>query len=583
MEALRGLAKKIDTRAPFRHRQFTGELRLPARRTKLGHQTLPWFLLCGMLSGWLWGQETGAPVSVDGKEILRVYGTVGPFSAAERAEEIQRRITRLAEKKVSDRITFRSMPAENATAIFSGTSMVMAVTVAEAEAAGIGREELAKKYADAIQGAIETYRRQHTWRSFMRALGKSVIVWALLFAAVWALGKSVHWLDRRLREVAARRSDAVGTRQSGRLMYSRASQVAVFVLRTTALMAFLFAFSFVLSYTLTLFPQTAGVSTTLLGYLINTFASVGLAVVRYLPSGGFVVIVCVCTYYALKVLKFLARAIEAGDLGLAAIHPDMARPTYLIIRLVIVLFAFVVVFPYLPGGKSDAFKGVSIFLGLLLSLGSSSAVSNVLAGLVLTYMRAFHVGDRVRIVDTTGDVIERTLLVTRVRTIKNVEVVIPNGAILSNQVLNYSAMARSSGLILNSTVTIGYNAPWRTVHELLVRAALSTDGILTHPQPFVLQTSLNDFHVSYELNAYTDRPNEIQNIYSRLHEAIQDSFNRGGIEIMSPSFYALRDGNTVTIPADHLEATYRAPAFRVQSVGDAKPSRERQDVSAMER
>jgi small-conductance mechanosensitive channel len=233
---------------------------------------------------------------------------------------------------------------------------------------------------------------------------------------------------------------------------------------------------------------------------------------------------------------------------------------------VAVVFAMVVVFPYLPGGQSEAFKGVSIFLGVLLSLGSSSAVSNVLAGLVLTYMRPFHTGDRVKIADCAGDVLEKTLLVTRIRTIKNVEVVIPNAAILGTQILNYSALARSRGLILNTTVTIGYDAPWRTVHNLLIRAALRTEGVLTDPMPFVLETSLNDFHISYELNSYTDRANEMQDIYSRLHAAIQDSFNEAGVEIMSPTFYALRDGNSVTIPADHRPVDYETPAFRIKTV-----------------
>ena len=183
-----------------------------------------------------------------------------------------------------------------------------------------------------------------------------------------------------------------------------------------------------------------------------------------------------------KGLKFLAQAIEHGELSVTGMSPEMAKPTYQLARILVILFALVVTFPYLPGGKSDAFKGVSIFVGLLLSLGSSSAVSNALAGLVFTYMRPFHAGDRVKIADTIGDVLERALLVTRLRTIKNVEVVIPNSAILSNQILNYSALARTRGLILNTTVTIGYDAPWRKVHELLIRAALNTDGILPDPR-----------------------------------------------------------------------------------------------------
>jgi small-conductance mechanosensitive channel len=235
-----------------------------------------------------------------------------------------------------------------------------------------------------------------------------------------------------------------------------------------------------------------------------------------------------------------------------------------------VIFALVVAFPYLPGGKSDAFKGVSIFIGVLLSLGSGSAMGNIVSGVVLTYMRPFRVGDRVQIADTIGDIIDKSLLVTRLRTIKNVEVTIPNSAILNGQVINYSAMAQTPGLILHTTVTIGYDAPWRTVHELMSSAALATEGILSEPRPFVLQTALNDFNVSYEINAYTHRPNEMTRLYSALHANIQEKFNAAGVEIMSPNYLALRDGNTVTLPEDQRPTGYRVPSFRVDSAPNSK-------------
>ena len=420
------------------------------------------------------------------------------------------------------------------------------------------------QYAAAIQKAIEDYRARHSWISFLLAVVKTLIAWTLYWATAWALWKVIRWLNARSEEWVARKVAELEARGIHLRVWERVRLILITIVKIAFAIFLLFEFSFAISFTFGLFPQTAGISTTLLDYLRSVFGGVGMAILRYLPSGGFVVIVCVVTHYLLKLLKFLAQAIEHGDLPVKGLHPEMAKPTYQLVRLAVVLFALVVAFPYLPGGQSDAFKGVSIFLGLVLSLGSSSAVSNVLAGLVLTYMRAFRPGDRVKIVDTTGDVLERTLLVTRVRTIKNIEVVIPNGAILGNPILNYSAMARTRGLILNTTVTIGYDAPWRTVHDLLIRAALGTDGVLADPPPFVLETSLNDFHISYELNAYTDRPNDIQNTYSGLHEAIQDSFNKAGVEIMSPTFYALRDGNTVTIPESHRPADYEAPSFRLR-------------------
>jgi small-conductance mechanosensitive channel len=181
-------------------------------------------------------------------------------------------------------------------------------------------------------------------------------------------------------------------------------------------------------------------------------------------------------------------------------------------------------------------------------------------------MRAFRIGDRVRISDTVGDVIEKTLLVTRVRTIKNEDITIPNSMILNSHIVNYSAVIDQSGLILHTGVTIGYDAPWRKVHELLIHAALNTKYILKEPAPFVLQTSLNDFYVSYEINAYTDMPSKMAVIYSELHQNIQDSFNAGGVEIMSPHYSSLRDGNTTTIPEENLPKTYTPPAFRISQV-----------------
>jgi small-conductance mechanosensitive channel len=515
--------------------------------------------LCFLLRG----QESGVPVIIDGLEVVRVYGSVGSFNAGDRAPEIKRRIIALANKEFAGQITTRPIPSENATAVMAGSVIIMAATEVDAQAAGVPRDELARRYATAIQRAIENYRVRHTWTAYLWAVVKTLLAWVLFAISAWALWKALRWLGGRLER---RFSREAAERGASRLLLERGSQILLTVLKFIVVLTLLSEFSFVLSYTFGLFPQTAGISTTLLDYLGQTFGRVGTAIVDYLPSGGFVVVAVLVTHYILKALKFLEHAIERGDLSVKGMLPEMAKPTSQLMRVVVILFTLIVTFPYLPGGNSDAFKGVSIFLGLLLSLGSSSAVSNVLAGLVLTYMRPFRAGDRVRIADTVGDVLEKTLLVTRVHTIKNVEVVIPNSAILGNQILNYSALARTRGLILNTTVTIGYDTPWRTVHELLIRAALRTDGILPDPPPFVLETSLNDFHISYELNAYTDRANEIQNIYSHLHESIQDSFNQAGVEIMSPTFYALRDGNTVTIPESQRPPGYDAPSFRVKAV-----------------
>jgi len=221
--------------------------------------------------------------------------------------------------------------------------------------------------------------------------------------------------------------------------------------------------------------------------------------------------------------------------------------------------------PHIPGSDSDIFKGVSVFIGIIFSLGSSSAISNAVAGLVITYMRPFKVGDRIKIGELSGDVLEKTLLVTRIRTIKNENITIPNSTILAGHTINYTTSAKETGLILHTGVTIGYDVPWKQVHELLIKAALATNGIMQdeNHKPFVFQTSLDDFYVAYQINAFTDQSNRMAGIYSYLHQNIQDFFNEGGVEIMSPHYRAARDGNMTSIPANYLSKDYQIPSFNV--------------------
>jgi small-conductance mechanosensitive channel len=238
-------------------------------------------------------------------------------------------------------------------------------------------------------------------------------------------------------------------------------------------------------------------------------------------------------------------------------------PTAKLVRLLIIVLALIIAFPYLPGSHSPAFQGISLFVGVLFSLGSSSTISNVINGVILTYMRAFQVGDRVKIADTIGDVCEKNLLVTRVQTIRNEVVTIPNSQIMAAQILNYSVMAREKRLILFTTVTIGYESPWQEVHRLLLAAAGATEGVELDPPPFVWQRSLHDYNVAYELNVYTGDARRMFDVYSALHANIQNEFNRAGVEIMSPAYHAIRDGNTATIPVRHRSPDYEAPGFRI--------------------
>jgi small-conductance mechanosensitive channel len=337
-----------------------------------------------------------------------------------------------------------------------------------------------------------------------------------------------------------------------------------FVATVAWLIALLLVY-FYLEFTLSLFPWTRGIADSMVqtsrGAVIGALTSLA----GYLPSLLNIIVIVFIARLALKILRRLFEQVQAQRINLPNFYPEWALPTYSLVRFFLLAVSAVMIFPYLPGSGSEGFKGVSVFVGLLISLGAASAIANLIAGIVITYMRPFKVGDRVKIADAVGDVMSKDLFVVRVRTTKNVDITIPNSLVLANHIINYSSSADSAGLVLHTTVTIGYDVPWQQVEQLLLAAARKVEGILAEPEPYVLQTSLDDFFVSYELNAYTNRPNEMARLYSRLHTEIQNSFNEAGVEIMSPYYAAVRDGNRAALPDEHLPKDYRTPGFNVFS------------------
>ena len=321
------------------------------------------------------------------------------------------------------------------------------------------------------------------------------------------------------------------------------------------------------------FPFTRDIVLALFDQLMVILSKIWESFVGYIPNILALIVILTVARFTLKLLRALSDGIKQERIKIMGLHPDLIEPTYQLLRFLVFAFAIVAAYPYIPGSDSPVFRGLSIFAGFLLSLGSTSLVSNVVSGVVLTYTRGLKIGDRVEISSTEGDVIDRNLLVTRIRTIKNVIITIPNSMVLNSHMINYSASAKERGLILNTKVTIGYDVPWRYVHQLLINAALSTHGVLTKPSPFVFQTSLDDSYVSYELNAYTKDPEIMASIYSELHQNIQDKFSEAQIEILSPSYASFRDGNPATIPMEHLHFDYFSKAFKTKTPEDTLPIR----------
>jgi small-conductance mechanosensitive channel len=305
------------------------------------------------------------------------------------------------------------------------------------------------------------------------------------------------------------------------------------LLRVFAVLALLF---FYLDYVLSLFPGSRQIASGMLGYVTDPLNAMGTAFVNYLPSLLFLVVLVLVTKLVLGALRLGASSIEHGLIVLPGFHAEWVMPTYRLVYLAVIGLALVVAFPYIPGSSSPAFQGLSIFAGVLFSLGSTSFIGNIMAGYALIYWRALRVGDVVQIDDTIGVVSETRLMVTHLRTVKNVEVVIPNATIMTGKIKNFTSLAKQSGLILHTAVGIGYETPWRQVEAMLLIAAERTKGVLHEPKPFVLQRALGDFAVTYEINAYTDDPRNMLVAYHELHRNILDLFNEYGVQIMTPAY-----------------------------------------------
>ncbi|MEP6778588.1 MAG: mechanosensitive ion channel family protein [Gemmatimonadaceae bacterium] len=504
------------------------------------------------------GQTAAVIIRYD--TVLIVPGRFGSFSAADRASALVARIAKYS-GKASDSV--KLVATETSTDLVIGETVMMTVTDADAAALGEPRETVAKAFAASISRELRTVSKSATLRTVAVGAAYTLLTTLALLLLFALLRRAFKRIDVALR---AWRTRMPAVRFQKLELLSAAALIdalrsVVRFLRAAIVVVLLY---FYLLIVLSLFPWTRPYSGQILGYVTSPLRQVGSAFLEYLPNIFFIAVIVVVARYVLKAIHIFFDAVERGHVSLGGFEPEWADPTYKIVRFLVMAFGVVVLFPYLPGGQSEAFKGVSLFFGVLFSLGSSSAISNVVAGVVLTYTRAFNIGDRISIGDTTGDVVTKTLLVTRIRTIKNVDITIPNAMVLSSHIKNFSAMAKSDGLILHTTITIGYDAPWKQVHDLMLNAAKATAGIIASPEPFVLQTSLDDFYVSYEINAYTDQPSVMARTYGLLHANIQDKFNEAGVEIMSPHYSTLRDGNQTTIPTDYLSKNYQAPPFVVR-------------------
>ena len=495
----------------------------------------------------------GSPVMVDGDTLFYLYTKKGGQSAMQRAQETGE-LMELIGKKIN--LDPNRVYIEN-TDIFSDimydTEVLVSFTDADAMWEGISRDSLVASRKQIVVDKFRQMKRQYgIWRTV-----KSVLYCLLVLVAQFFLYRLTCWgfakietriralKDTKLKSIKIQAYEILDTDQQVSLLVVASKVVKWVVVLLQLLISLPIIFG--------IFPSTKGFALQLLDYFLIPVKKIVFGIIGYIPNLISILVIWYATRWLVRLARYVAGEIEKGDLKIKNFFPEWAMPTFHIVRILLYTFMIAMVYNYLPGSDSGVFQGISVFIGLIISLGSSTLIANLMAGLVITFMRPFRLGDRIKLNDTVGDIIEKTPLVTRVKTPKNEIVTVPNSFVMSSMTTNYSSSAQEYGLIIHTDVTFGYEVPWQQVHQLMIPAALATQHIEAEPRPFVLQTKLDDWYVVYQINAYTRHPEYMAGIYSQLHGNIQDIFHAAGIEVMSPHFMGVRPNDQPVMPEECLK------------------------------
>ena len=508
-----------------------------------------------------------AALVLSNQRVVIFRAPLGASSPAERAQRAAERIVRLAEQHTLDTVTTQRIPEGMLVSI--GDTGIFVITPADVDSsAGATLEGTADAAAQGLRVVLAAEIEQRSLLQILRSVLLALVATAIFVVAVRALVLIRRWSLRRLPDpnVAALPSMKV----RGFTILS-AHQLLLFLRRFVDLLAWvagLFVAYVWLAYVLTRFAYSRPWGEALGEYLLVTITGFALSALRAIPDLFVVVLIVIVTRWIARIVDAFFQAVEKGDVDVPWIHIETANPTRRIVVALLWLFAIVVAYEYLPGSDSDVFKGVSVFAGLIITLGSTGIVNQGMSGLVLMYSRALKPGDYVRVGDNEGVVTSLGMLSTKLRTNKREELTLPNAVVVTTTIKNYSRLCADQGVIVHTSVTIGYDTPWRQVHALLCMAAGRTSGLLPSPPPFVHQTALSDFYVEYQLNAYLAVPERRLSVLSELHGHIVDCFNEYGVQIMSPNYEGDPDTPKL-VPPGHF---YAEPARPNADDGDRRTS-----------
>jgi small-conductance mechanosensitive channel len=495
-----------------------------------------------------------ATLKIQNRPIVTLRGTLLGYTPKQRVEAAGLRINSVIERGAWGTVTAKAI--SEGLLIQIGDQWMFAITPGDLDPlAGETSEEAAARTVRNLTKALAEIEESRKAETFLRGIGYTVAATLILLLVLAGIRRAHRWLSTHLADVLGPRLKtlAIGGfthHIEGIILFLR----GLVGLASWALS--LFALYLWLDFSFMQFPYTRPWGEQLHNYMTSGIKAIALTIVNFIPGLVIVAVIFMITRFLSRIGRLFFDAVESGRVNVPGLYAETAQPTRRIVTVILWLFALVMMYPYLPGSDSDAFKGVSVFVGLLLSIGSAGTVNQAVSGLMLMYARALRVGDYVQIGETEGTVVTLGMFSTRIQTPRGEIVSLPNAVIVGTTTKNYSREEETGGVILTTTVTIGYNAPWRQVHAMLIEAAGRTPGLLQEPAPFVRQRSLSDFYVEYMLGARIAEPQKRIAVLDALHRNIQDVFNEYGVQILSPHYEA-DPAEKVWVPKDKW---HEAPA-----------------------
>jgi small-conductance mechanosensitive channel len=495
----------------------------------------------------------GTPVVVEGDTLYTIYARQGGLQPQARATNVSKAILELGKRLSFEPDSISIESADIRTDLMYGDKVIASFTDQDGLWMNTSRDELAKEKRTVVVEKLKELQKEYGLMQLIKRILSFLLILGVQILLVWATLRLYRRVKARIEKLKDSKLKPVSFHDYEFLDTGKQVSVLVYLASLGRYVLILVQLLVSIPMLFAIFPQTQDLAYTLFSYVWTPVKSIAKDVVSYIPNLFTIIIIWLSIKYLVKGVGYLAKELETGRLKINGFFPDWAQPSYQIIRFLLYAFMIALIFPYLPKSDTNIFQGVSVFVGLIFSLGSSSVIGNVIAGIVITYMRPFRIGDRIKLNDTVGNVIEKTPFVTRIRTPKNEIVTIPNSFVMSSHTINYSASAKDYGLIIYSEVTFGYEIYWETAYKLLIDAALRTEGVMAKPAPFVLQTSLGDFYPAYQINAYIRDADKINRIYSDLHRNIQNVCNEAGVELTSPHYISTRDGSPINIPEEYRQ------------------------------